>query len=73
VLTTYPEREEFMTKVKQRPFPADLHIRIPKVLTGAIKCAADKNMTTSSEYIRQAIIARLKSENSTSVELRAAV
>jgi hypothetical protein len=42
---------------------ADLHIRAPAELTEAVTRAADKNMTTSSEYIRRAIIERLKSDN----------
>lgn len=62
-----------MAKTKRQPFPADLHIRVPAALTEAVERAADQNMTTSSEYIRQAILARLKLENLISIELRAAV
>jgi hypothetical protein len=47
----------------KRRFLADLHIRAPAELTEAVTRAADKNMTTSSEYIRRAIIERLKSDN----------
>jgi len=52
-----------MAKTKRRPFSADLHIRVPEVLTEAVGHAADKKMTTPSEYIRQAILDRLKSDN----------
>lgn len=54
-----------MAAAKRQTFPADLHIRVPVALTEAVDRAANQNMTTSSEYIRQAIIARLKSEDST--------
>jgi hypothetical protein len=43
-------------------FSTDFHVRAPLALVDAVTRAADKNMTTSSEYIRQAIISRLKNE-----------
>jgi hypothetical protein len=46
---------------KRKP-QADLHIRAPARLVSAVAQAANKNMTTSSEYIRQAILDRLKVE-----------
>jgi hypothetical protein len=46
---------------KRKP-QADLHIRAPARLVSAVAQEADKNMTTSSEYIRQAILDRLKVE-----------
>jgi hypothetical protein len=52
-----------MTKTKRNAFLADVHIRAPTALTEAIERAADANMTSSSEYIRQAILARLKAES----------
>lgn len=51
-----------MANAKRR-FLTDLHIRTPAGLTEAVTRAADKNMTTSSEYIRQAILSRLKLDN----------
>jgi hypothetical protein len=62
-----------MAKAQRQRFQSCLRIRAPEVLAEAVERAADRNMTTSSEYVRQAILARLKSENSTSIELRAAV
>jgi hypothetical protein len=53
-----------MAKLERQRFTASLRIRAPEALNEALERAADANMTTSSEYIRQAIIARLKSENS---------
>lgn len=52
----------------KRRFLMDLHIRAPADLTEAVTRAADKNVTTSSEYIRQAILDRLRLDN---VALRA--
>jgi len=43
-------------------FLTDLHVRAPVKLAEAVTRAANKNMTTSSEYIRQAILDRLKVE-----------
>jgi hypothetical protein len=53
-----------MAKPNRQRFESCLRIRAPEILAEAVERAADQNMTTSSEYIRQAIIARLKSENS---------
>jgi hypothetical protein len=36
-------------------FPAVLRIRTPESLTTAIRRAADRDMTTASEYVRQAV------------------
>jgi metal-responsive CopG/Arc/MetJ family transcriptional regulator len=47
----------------RRRFLMDLHVRVPQGLTQAVTEAADKRMTTSSEYIRQAIIERLRQDN----------
>jgi hypothetical protein len=47
---------------KRQRFPAYLRIRTPETLTDAVARAADDRMTTSSEYVRQAILARLKSD-----------
>jgi hypothetical protein len=43
-------------------FPSFLRIRIPEQLPAVIAAAADKRMTTSSEYVRQAVIERLKAD-----------
>ena len=50
-----------MPDAKRKP-QADLHIRAAARLLNAVAHAANKNMTTSSEYIRQAILDRLKVE-----------
>ena len=52
-----------MVRTKPNPFLADLHIRAPTALAEAIERAAYANMTSSSEYIRQAILARLKADS----------
>ena len=52
-----------MAKTDRQRFEGCLRVRAPAVLTEAVERAADANMTTSSEYVRQAIITRLKSEN----------
>jgi len=51
-----------VTPERQR-YTASLRIRAPEALAEALERAADANMTTASEYVRQAILARLKSEN----------
>ena len=45
---------------RERRFQKDLHIRTQEELIAAVTLAADKNLTTPSEYIRQAIMDRLK-------------
>jgi hypothetical protein len=57
-----------MAKTKRNAFLADIHIRAPAALTEAIERAADANMTSASEYIRQAILARLKADSLTRAE-----
>jgi len=60
--------------INQRPvrFPSFLRIRTPERLPGAIAAAADRKMTTASEYVRQAIIERLKADGLDLEELSAA-
>ena len=41
-------------------FPIMLRLRTPESLTTAIREAADRNMTTASEYVRQAVIQKLR-------------
>jgi hypothetical protein len=52
-----------MAKTKRNAFLADIHIRASTALTEAIERAADANMTSASEYVRQAILARLKADS----------
>jgi hypothetical protein len=47
---------------KRQRFPAYLRVRTPETLMGAVERAANEKMTSSSEYVRQAILARLKSD-----------
>jgi hypothetical protein len=56
----------FAVSDAKRKSQADLHIRAPARLVNAVAQAANKNMTTSSEYIRQAILDRLKVEERSS-------
>jgi hypothetical protein len=51
-----------MAHTKRAAFLADRHVRMPEVLAEAVERAADRHMMTSSEYVRQAIIARLQAE-----------
>ena len=39
-----------------------LHVRAPWSLTSAIREAAEREMTTTSEYARRALIAQLRSD-----------
>jgi uncharacterized membrane protein len=39
-----------------------LHVRAPWSLTSAIREAAEREMTTTSEYARRAILAQLRSD-----------
>ena len=41
---------------------ASLHVLAPRSLTAAVKEAAARELTTNSEYIRRAVIQRLRSE-----------
>jgi hypothetical protein len=58
----------------QRPVrrPSFLRIRTPERLPAAIAAAADRKMTTASEYARHAIIARLEADGLDIEELSAA-
>ncbi|WP_168202953.1 hypothetical protein [Tardiphaga sp. vice352] len=47
-----------------------LQVRAPASLSTAIRIAATRKLTTSSEYVRQSVIDRLKADG---VELSAAV
>jgi hypothetical protein len=39
-----------------------IQVRVPISLTAAIKAAADRELTTLSEYVRRVLIARLRSD-----------
>jgi hypothetical protein len=41
---------------------ASLHVLAPRSLTDAVKEAAARELTSNSEYIRRAVIARLRSD-----------
>ena len=60
-----------MPDAKRKP-QADLHIRAPARLLNAVAQAANKNMTTSSEYIRQAILDRLRVDDFSPLDKRVA-
>jgi hypothetical protein len=51
-----------MSEGRTMRFSSYLRIRTPEKLPAAIAAAADKKLTTSSEYARQAIIERLKAD-----------
>jgi len=46
----------------QTRFPRYVHFRVPEGLPDVIMAAADKKLTTASEYVRQAIIKELKAD-----------
>jgi hypothetical protein len=58
----------------QRPvrFPAFLRVRAPAELPTALQVAATRKFTTPSEYVRQAILSRLKADGLDIEELSAA-
>jgi hypothetical protein len=47
---------------KRQRFRRVLRVRTPQELSDAVARAADEQLTTPSEYIRQAVIARLRSD-----------
>jgi hypothetical protein len=53
-------------------FPRYIQFRAPEKLPDVIAAAASKRLTTSSEYARQAIIERLKTDGLDIGELSAA-
>jgi hypothetical protein len=53
-------------------FSAYIRIRTPQVLPDAIAVVADRKMTTSSEYVRRAVIEKLKADGLDIEELSAA-
>jgi hypothetical protein len=48
-----------MTTERARPV---LQLYAPAALTAALKLAADRELTTMSEYVRRTLIARLRAE-----------
>jgi hypothetical protein len=49
-------------KIKRQRFQTAIRIRTPGMLADAVARAANDRMTTASEYVRQAILARLKAD-----------
>ena len=43
-------------------FPERLQFRCPPVLTAALAAAAGKEMTTASNYVRRAVVSRLRED-----------
>lgn len=43
-------------------FPERLQFRCPPVLTATLAAAADKEMTTASDYVRRAVVSRLRED-----------
>jgi hypothetical protein len=41
---------------------ASLHVLAPRSLTDAVKAAAARELTSNSEYVRRAVIARLRAD-----------
>ena len=66
------EKEDLMSESRPTRFPGYLHIRTPEKLPSAIAAAADRRLTTASEYTRQAIIERLKADGLSIEELNVA-
>ena len=51
-----------MRHIEQVRFPSRIEIRAPESLPHALATAADRGMTTVSEYARQAIITQLRAD-----------
>jgi hypothetical protein len=54
--------EDEMSAGRPVRFSSYLRIRTPEKLPAAIAAAAERKLTTSSEYVRQAVIERLKAD-----------
>jgi hypothetical protein len=63
--------EDGMRDSRPVRFSSYLRIRTPEMLPAAIAAAAEKRLTTSSEYARQAIIERLRKDGLNIEELSA--
>jgi hypothetical protein len=64
--------EDEMRDGRPMRFSSYLRIRTPERLPAAIAAAAERRLTTSSEYARQAIIERLRKDGLNIEELDAA-
>lgn len=47
---------------ERHKFETLLQVRAPEALASAVRTAASRNLTTSSEYVRQSIIDRLRAD-----------
>jgi hypothetical protein len=43
-------------------FPERLQFRCPPALTATLAAATDKEMTTASDYVRRAVVSRLRED-----------
>jgi hypothetical protein len=64
--------EDEMRDSRPVRFSSYLRIRAPEKLPAAIAAAAERKLTTSSEYARQAIIERLRKDGLSIEDLSAA-
>jgi hypothetical protein len=64
ILALHRRSTQHFEMSEHRPvrFPAFLRIRAPEKLPAAVSVAAERKLTTPSEYARQAIIERLKAD-----------
>jgi hypothetical protein len=51
-----------MARTKGIEMNASLHVLAPESLAAAVKEAARRDLTTSSEYIRRVLVARLRAD-----------
>jgi hypothetical protein len=47
---------------REEAMNASLHVLAPESLTAAVKAAAARDLTTTSEYVRRAVVERLRSD-----------
>jgi hypothetical protein len=64
--------EDEMSEGRGMRFPSYIRIRTPEKLPDAIALVADRKMTTRSDYVRRAVIEKLKADGLDIEELSAA-
>lgn len=51
-----------MTATRANPFNSELRVCVPRTLNDLVDVAADKQATTRSAYVRQAVVDRLRTD-----------
>lgn len=58
---------------RSRSYPATLQIKVPGALPDAIRVAADRNLMSPSEFVRRALVDRLRAEGFDPAQVTTAV